>query len=122
MRLPAQNPLRIAREGVRISDEQLGKPLTATQEQAASFLLACCEFGDQAKAHLTDLWEAYEDWSKRHDSPMLLHSPRDLVPFLAARHCSRSRSNEERWWQGIALRNEYYEISLRQEQSDTVHV
>jgi len=51
---------------------------------------------------------------------MLLHSPRELVPFLTARHCSRNRSNEERWWQGIALRKEYYEISLRREQSDTV--
>ncbi len=112
--------LLIAREGVRINDEQPGKPLTATQEQVAAFLLACCEFGDQAKAHLMDLWGVYEDWSQRHDRPMLLHSPRELVPFLTARHCSRNRSNEERWWQGIALRKEYFEISLRQEQSDTV--
>ena len=112
--------LLIAREGVCSSDEQPGKPLTATQEQAAGFLLTCCEFGDQAKAHLMDLWGVYGDWSKRHDRPMLLHSPRELVPFLTAKHCIRNRSNEERWWQGIALRKEYYEISLRREQSDTV--
>jgi hypothetical protein len=105
---------------VRINDEQLEKPLPATQEQGAAFLLACCEFGDQAKVHLMDLWGVYEDRRKRHDRPVLLHSPRELVPFLKARHCSRNRSNEERWWEGIALRQEYYEISLGREQSDTV--
>ena len=113
--------LLITREGVYINNEQPGKPLTATQEQVATFLLACCEFGDQAKAHLMDLWGVYEDWSKRHDRPMLLHSPRELIPFLIARHCDKNRTNEERWWQGIALRKEYFEISLRREPSDTVH-
>jgi tetratricopeptide (TPR) repeat protein len=111
--------LLIAREGACICSEQLGKAQMAKQEQATAFLLACCEFRDQAKAHLMDLWGVYEDWSKRHDRPMLLHSPRELVPFLTARHCSRNCSNEERWWQGIALRKEYHEICLRQEQSDT---
>ncbi len=112
--------LLVAREGVRISDGQLGTSLTVTQEQGAAFLLSCCEFGDQAKARLMDLWGVYQDWRKRHDRPVLLHAPRELVPFLKARHCSRNRSNEERWWQGIALRQEYYEISLGREQSDTV--
>jgi len=51
---------------------------------------------------------------------MLLHSSRELVPFLKARQCTRKRSNEDRWWQGIAIRHEYYEISLGLEQSDTL--
>jgi tetratricopeptide (TPR) repeat protein len=112
--------LMITREGGCISDEQPGQALPATQEQGAAFLLSCCEFGDQAKAHLMDLWGVYKDWRNRHDRPRLLHAPRELVPFLKARHCSRNRSNEERWWQGIALRQEYYEISLGREQSDTL--
>ena len=112
--------LLIAREGVRICDEQIGEPLTAKQEQGAAFLISCCEFKDQARAQLMDLWGVYEDWIKRHDRPMLLHSSRELVPFLKARQCTRKRSNEDRWWQGIAIRHEYYEISLGLEQSDTL--
>lgn len=112
--------LLMAREGACISGEQLGKAVTAKQEQGAAFLLSCCEFQDQARAPLVDLWGVYEDWRKRHDRPMLLHSPRELVPFLTARQCTPKRSNEERWWQGIALRQEYYELSLKQEQCDTL--
>lgn len=112
--------LLIAREGVCISDEQMGQSLTAKQEQGAAFLLSCCEFQDQARAPLVDLWGVYEDWRKRHGQPRLLHSQRELVPFLKARQCTPKRSNEERWWQGIALRQEYYEISLEREQSDTL--
>ena len=111
--------LLIAREGKHRSDEQIGKPQLAKQEQGAAFLLSCCELKDQAKAPLKDLWTVYEDWRKRHDRPTLLHSPRELVPFLKARQCSRKRSNEDRWWQGIAIRDEYYEITLGREQSDT---
>jgi len=110
--------LLIAREGACISGEQLGKSLKAKQEQVAAFLLCCCEFQDQARAQLVDLWGVYEDWRKRHDRPMLLRSPRELVPFLKARQCTPKRSNEERWWQGIALHHDYYEISLGREQSD----
>lgn len=112
--------LLIAREGESISNGQLEKPLTATQEQVATFFLACCEFGDQAKGHQLDLWGVYEDWSKRHNKPLQLHSPEELTPFLIASKCSRNHSDDEFCWLGIALRKEYYEISLRREQSDAV--
>ncbi len=93
-------------------------PLRELAEQAE--FLSCCEFKEQARAQLMDLWGVYEDWRKRHDAPMLLHSPRELVSFLKARQCTRKRSNEDRWWQGIAIRDECYNISLGLEQSDTM--
>ncbi len=93
--------------------------LIVKQEQVEAFFLSCCEFGEQNKEKLTDLWAVYEDWRQRHSKPELLHSYKELIPFLKTRKCVQGRSNQGRWWQGIALRHEYKEISLGYERGDT---
>lgn len=82
-------------EGAQAIAQQETDPLHA-------FLVTCCEHHPHAWCRASELWQAYQRWTRDQQNPFPL-SRRALTAALKARGYRAGRTNTARLWRGITL-------------------
>ena len=77
---------------------------TSSSENSAlqAFLKACCELHPRAWCRISDLWQAYEQWTREQQERFPL-SRRAFTTQLKAHGCHVSRTATARIWYGISI-------------------
>ena len=74
------------------------------------FLAACCELHPDAFSSASDLWAAYQHWVQESGERFPIRTQNAFGRYLKLIKCTPYRTNKNRMWRGITLRNRYDEI------------
>ncbi|MFL5628678.1 MAG: FxSxx-COOH system tetratricopeptide repeat protein [Ktedonobacteraceae bacterium] len=104
---------------LRIKQTQEVSPLSAAGEEKEStarladtnplknFLTTCCEFHPGASSRAGDLWMAYQRWIQESGECFPVSTQKAFGQHLKSIGCTPYRTNKNRMWRGIALRNQH---------------
>ncbi len=96
------------------SEQPEGKKSAYTREDAnplKSFLAACCELHPEALSLASELWKAYQRWTQENGVRFPIQTQKAFGQLLKSIGCTPFRTNKNRMWRGITLRDRQDKIT-----------